>query len=151
VAFFTDGHFEYTVLSKADVDNIRTKFSKAPNSPAWQKSYGEMAKKCAIRRLCKTLPLTIETMAAIEADDRRNSVIDVEPLPPAKSGTAALKAVLTGGVKKEAEVIDVEPEPLDPPREREPGEDDDESPEEFFGRESAELEEKFAKAEGGTT
>jgi len=122
LAVFNDGHFEYTVLSKADVENIRTKFSKAPNSPAWAKSYGEMAKKCAIRRLCKTLPLTIEAMTAIEEDDRRNSVIDVESIPTnGKSASATKLDKALGLDKKEpaAEVIDVEPQT----REREPGEE----------------------------
>jgi len=66
------------VLPKADVEQIRRKSSKAPDSPAWKNYPGEMAKKCAIRRLCKTLPLTIEAREAIEVDDRRHHVIDVE-------------------------------------------------------------------------
>lgn len=91
LAVFTDGHFEYTVLSKDDVENIRKKSSKAPDSPAWKNYPGEMAKKCAIRRLCKMLPLTVEAKEAIELDDRRNNVIDVEvePSPNGKSASAA--------------------------------------------------------------
>jgi recombination protein RecT len=78
LAVFTDNHFEYSVLSRQDVEDIRRKSSKAPDSPAWKNYYGEMAKKCAIRRLCKMLPLTIEAQEAIEADDKRNTVFDVE-------------------------------------------------------------------------
>jgi len=65
LAMFEDGHFEYTVLSKDDVEHIRRKSSKAPDSPAWKNYPGEMAKKCAIRRLCKTLPLTVEAMEGV--------------------------------------------------------------------------------------
>ena len=127
LAVFTDGHFEYTVLSREDVELIRKSFSKASNSPAWTKSYGEMAKKCAIRRLCKTLPLTIEAMEAISEDDRRNNVIDVAfEVKPPTAGARLDKAlgIDRGKGKQEeppAEAMDVEPEA----REREPGEDDD--------------------------
>jgi len=127
LAMFADGHFEYTVLSREDVEHIRKSFSKAPNSPAWAKSYGEMAKKCAIRRLSKTLPLTIEAMEAISEDDRRNTVFDIEPIPTnGKSASAAKLDKALGLDKKEpaAEVLDVEPQA----REREPGEDDDDIP-----------------------
>jgi recombination protein RecT len=116
LAVFKDEHFEYTVLSKEDVENIRTKYSKAPNSPAWQKSYGEMAKKCAIRRLCKTLPLTIEAQEAIEQDDRRNNVIDVDVSMPSAKSTAAAKLDAMLGIEKKPEpetVIEVEPENTD--------------------------------------
>jgi recombination protein RecT len=91
LAMFGDGHFEYTVLSKEDVEHIRRKSSKAPDSPAWKNYPGEMAKKCAIRRLCKTLPLTIEAREAIEQDDRRNNVIDVEVTPMVSGKSASDK------------------------------------------------------------
>jgi len=108
------------VLSKDDVEHIRKKSSKAPNSPAWQNYPGEMAKKCAIRRLCKTLPLTIEAQEAIEQDDHRNTVIDVETQPaiPGKSAAAAKLDKALGlserepetASPEESEIIDVESE-----------------------------------------
>jgi recombination protein RecT len=118
LAMFDDGHFEYTVLSKDDVEHIRKKSSKAPNSPAWANYPGEMAKKCAIRRLCKTLPLTIESREAIEQDDRRNNVIDVD-VTQATSATEQLKQRIGLANPEEDEVpdfgvkspvLDVEPE-----------------------------------------
>lgn len=69
IATFDDGHFEYTVLRYDEVDRIRKLTSKSPNSPAWKNFLGEMAKKVAIRRLCKTLPLTVEAKEAIQHDD----------------------------------------------------------------------------------
>ena len=111
LAVFADGHFEYTVLSKDDVENIRRKSSKAPNSPAWTNYPGEMAKKCAIRRLCKTLPLSIEAKEAIEEDDRRNTVIDIEPVAlNGKSAAAKLDEVLNRNKPNEAETTDAETE-----------------------------------------
>jgi len=116
LAMFADGHFEYTVLSKAEVETIRKKSSKAPNSPAWTNYPGEMAKKCAIRRLCKTLPLTIEAKEAIEQDDLRNNVIDVDVSVGKSAAASKLDAVL--GIDKKApetaaEVIEVETETED--------------------------------------
>jgi recombination protein RecT len=110
IAMFDDGRFEYTVLSKDDVENVRKNYVKGDN-PAWRKSYGEMAKKCAIRRLCKTLPLTIEARDAIEQDDSRNSILDVDvaPAPSGKSATEQLKQKI-GLERKEPEVVDVESE-----------------------------------------
>ena len=110
LALFEDGHFEYTVLSKADVEHIRRKSSKAPDSPAWKNYPGEMAKKCAIRRLCKTLPLTIEAREAIDMDDRKHCVIDVETAPARSTAASKLDEALGLDKPKETEVIDVEPE-----------------------------------------
>ena len=98
LAMFADGHFEHTVLSRDDVEHIRRKSSKAPDSLAWKNYPGEMAKKCAIRRLCKTLPLTIEALDAIEEDDRRHSVIDVTPMPGKSAGAKADEVL---GIKRE--------------------------------------------------
>ena len=103
LAMFADGHFEYTVLSRDDVENIRRKSSKAPDSPAWKNYPGEMAKKCAIRRLCKTLPLTIEALDAIEEDDRRHSVIDVVPMPGKSAGAKADEVL---GIKRGEQTAD---------------------------------------------
>jgi recombination protein RecT len=45
------------VMTKAQVDAIRAK-SQAANGPAWSDNYEEMAKKTALRRLAKLLPLS---------------------------------------------------------------------------------------------
>jgi recombination protein RecT len=44
------------VMTKAQVDAIRAK-SQAANGPAWTDNYEEMAKKTALRRLAKLLPM----------------------------------------------------------------------------------------------
>jgi len=60
VAYFMDGSMRYEAMSKKEIEDIRRKFSKAPNSPAWDKSYGEMCKKVVLRRLCKMLALDFD-------------------------------------------------------------------------------------------
>lgn len=60
VVIFKDGTTRYETMSVKEIEDIRTKFSKAPNSPAWQKSYGEMCKKVVLRRVCKMIDLNFD-------------------------------------------------------------------------------------------
>lgn len=60
VVYFADTSMRYEAMSKKEIEDIRRKFSKAPNSPAWDKSYGEMCKKVVLRRLCKMLALDFD-------------------------------------------------------------------------------------------
>lgn len=49
------GHYLADAMSVDEIEVVR-KASKAPNSPAWTKWYGEMAKKAVIRRASKLWP-----------------------------------------------------------------------------------------------
>lgn len=60
VVYFLDGSMRYETMSKEQVEDVRKKFSKAPNSPAWRDSWPEMAKKAVLRRLCKMLALDFD-------------------------------------------------------------------------------------------
>jgi len=64
VAKFKDGGIHFVALSKDDCEKIRTR-TKYPN-PIWNSDYSEMAKKTAIRRLSKLLPLSAELAIATE-------------------------------------------------------------------------------------
>ena len=74
-------------MTVAEVEAIRSR-SKAGRSGPWVSDWAEMAKKTAVRRLVKLLPLSIEDEAAIkridalEFEDRRErraaAVVDVE-------------------------------------------------------------------------
>lgn len=72
-ARFKDGTKEYEPLTKADLD----KFQKASKSKdrdgnpygPWKDWFDEMAKKSAIRRLAKRLPLSADIMTTISRDD----------------------------------------------------------------------------------
>lgn len=59
VCLFEDGGILYESMSRDDVEVAR-KQSKAKNSPSWEKFWGEMAKKTAIRRLCKNIELDMD-------------------------------------------------------------------------------------------
>lgn len=68
VAKFKDGQYSFLVMSKEDVEKIRSR-SKSPNSGPWVTDYDAMAKKTVIKQLCKYLPMSIEVQKAIAADE----------------------------------------------------------------------------------
>jgi recombination protein RecT len=71
-------------MSVAQVEEIRAK-SKAPNSPAWVSFWGEMAKKCVVKRLAKRLPLSTDDLDWLYEEDE-----DEAPPPrPAVAGPPA--------------------------------------------------------------
>ena len=65
VAKFKDGSFQFVVLSRKQIEKLKAR-SKAANSGPWVTDYEEMAKKTAIRRLSKHLPLSVELAKALE-------------------------------------------------------------------------------------
>lgn len=60
VCVFKDGSNQFEVMSHAEIERHRQRFSKMPNSQGWRDSFDEMAKKTVIRRIIKMLPITIE-------------------------------------------------------------------------------------------
>lgn len=67
VAKYKDGGNHIVVMSREDINSIKngTKYK----NPVWENHFDEMAKKTAIRRLAKLLPLTIELERAAEITD----------------------------------------------------------------------------------
>lgn len=79
VAKLVGGGVQFVVMTKAEIEKIRSG-SKAGNSGPWKDHYEEMAKKTAIRRLMKYLPLSVEKLArALEVDDASDTG---KPAPP---------------------------------------------------------------------
>lgn len=67
VAYYRDGSMSYEVMSKEEIEYIRDNFSKKSKktgtfSDAWEKSFGEMAKKTVLRRLCKHIELDFDSI-----------------------------------------------------------------------------------------
>ena len=69
-AHLMNGGFEFVVLEKADVDKIKSS-SKSQN--IWTAHYEEMAKKTALRRLFKMLPVSAEIVRAVTIEDARET------------------------------------------------------------------------------
>jgi len=99
VANLRDGGIQRCVMTKAQVDRVRDGSAAGKFGP-WKDHYDEMAKKTALRALCKLLPLTIEAVDALERDAEMEREVmadgtSVSPLRP-KSSTSLLAPVPAG-------------------------------------------------------
>lgn len=115
------GHKYREVMSKEDIDYIR---SKSKSGPTWNNWYGEMAKKTVARRLIKQLSLGSRDdrlSSTLESDDEATGIAEASRGPVAPSETAqrvqaaaraAAKPVDTGNAEKVgAGVIDGDTRP----------------------------------------
>ena len=67
ICFYRDGSMIYDTMSKEEIEKVRKNYSKAPNSPSWVKSPGEMYKKTVLRRLCKMISLDFDSIEQRQA------------------------------------------------------------------------------------
>ena len=87
VANLKGGGTQFEVLSRAEIERIRNesanyKFAKPEykESTIWGKYFDDMAKKTAIRRLFKYLPVSIEALRIADEDAKREAGIEIDPL-----------------------------------------------------------------------
>jgi recombination protein RecT len=81
-AVMKSGERQTAVMTIAEVSAIRDR-SRAGKSGPWQTDFAEMAKKTAVRRLSKMLPLSSEIMQHVERDDDQFTMRNVTPTAPA--------------------------------------------------------------------
>jgi recombination protein RecT len=86
IARFKDGSRQLDVMTRAEIDAIRTRSASAMSGP-WVTDFAEMAKKTVVRRMCKYLPLSPELQKALEHEaaieqNVASPIIDVEMLQP---------------------------------------------------------------------
>lgn len=79
VAKLRDGGHQFEVLSVKDVELVRSK-SKAKDFGPWKSDFDEMAKKTAIRKLFKYLPVSVDLQRAFTIEDRAEATNVVEAL-----------------------------------------------------------------------
>jgi len=112
IAKLKDGGYQFEVMSKEEVDEIR-KSSKSGNNGPWVTDYPEMVRKTGIRRLFKYLPISIEdnaiNMAAgldEEADrgEQNNSALVVNDEGVTREETSAERLKKKVGKVSEKEV-----------------------------------------------
>jgi len=64
-----DGATDFRVMTKAQIDKHRDRYSKMAHGPAWSNSYAAMGMKTVIRQLCKFLNLSPQLTAATIIDE----------------------------------------------------------------------------------
>ena len=75
VAKLKGGGVQFEVMSKSDVLKVKAS-SKAGSNGPWVSHFDEMAKKTAIRRLFKYLPVSIELTQSVILDEKADAGID---------------------------------------------------------------------------
>lgn len=112
--FSRSGDYQAIFMTKAEVDTVRAR-SRAGASGPWSTDYEEMAKKTAVRRLAKLMPLTVEAAEAIERDDESNYDVDSTAVEVVQeSAQTAVKASIAAKRKQ----LVIQPETttvVDPP------------------------------------
>lgn len=68
-AVMSDGRVDYEIMSVDEVEGVRQSYSRAKDSSPWKNSWGEMAKKTAIKRHSKRWDMSPEIRQALNADD----------------------------------------------------------------------------------
>ena len=129
VAKFKDGSTQVEILSKRDLDKIKA-VSQSKTGP-WGDWEDEMARKSAVRRLCKYLPFSDELDHAIETSDRATGVADFtietqgEDVPePAQEPRALAEPSRTINLAEQLAAARAQEELASKPVERQPGEDE---------------------------
>lgn len=98
------GEPQFVVLTRNQIEKARqrSQTGKDGNGP-WGSDYVEMAKKTAVRRLCKLLPMTVEAANAEALDERPLMLGDIGVAP------ADHDAIEASGIDTETgEIIDAE-------------------------------------------
>lgn len=92
-ATFKDGMKKSEVMSKSEIEEIR-QGSKAKDSGPWKNHWNEMAKKSAVRRLQKWLPISSEIAHLSELeDDRFDNNIQHDAAPRKSVASAVFDAI----------------------------------------------------------
>ena len=119
MAWFVCGGHQLEVMTKAEIDKIKSRSKASTNGP-WKTDYEEMARKTVVRRLTKYLPKSIEMARALDAEDSTAGgdydfgeikMKDITPEPDEKTKTERLKEDIAK--REEPAVADGCPEYLD--------------------------------------
>jgi recombination protein RecT len=78
IAVMKSGEKQSATMTREEVELIRSR-SRAGKSGPWVTDWAEMAKKTAVRRLSKMLPLSSEVMQHLERDDDQFPARNVTP------------------------------------------------------------------------
>lgn len=78
VAKMKDGGYSFLVMSKKDIEKHRDQFSKSKDRNGqvygpWKDHFDAMAKKTVLRQLINYLPISVEQLSGVAADERTGS------------------------------------------------------------------------------
>lgn len=71
-----NGGYGFEVMSKAEVNKHRNKYSKAANSPAWKDAWEEMAKKTVVKKALKYAPLKTDFVREMNTDESTMNMVE---------------------------------------------------------------------------
>lgn len=102
IATMKDGACYIEIMSKADVEKVRST-SRAKDAGPWKDWWSEMARKTAIRRLSKRLPMSTDLEDVIRRDDDLYDLSPAsgQPKPPAEPGRPNRAAAVVGAASSE--------------------------------------------------
>lgn len=71
VCHYTDGGYNFVVLSKSDIERLRMRSPMQKENPsgAWATDYEAMAKAKALKQLSKYMPLNLDQQMAVNSDE----------------------------------------------------------------------------------
>ena len=85
------------VLSRGEIEKVHAR-SKAADDGPWVSDWSEMAKKTAVKRLVKMLPMSVELADAVAHDDEvvYGDLKDANPKPEREKATISLDQLKVG-------------------------------------------------------
>lgn len=92
-AKFKDGTIQNEPMTVADIEKVRNA-SRAKNAGPWKDWWDEMARKTAIRRLSKYLPLSAEDRRVLEDDEDQTEFASMKSVAVAQPQDISATAVL---------------------------------------------------------
>jgi len=95
VVKYKDGSNDFEVMTRNEVEAVRAR-SKASKSGPWVTDWDEMAKKTAIRRLSKRMPMSVELAQALAQDERVRTEVDLSDLDVAPVDPEAIDGEVIG-------------------------------------------------------
>jgi recombination protein RecT len=101
-----DGGAQFEVMTKAQVDAHRDRYSRAAKQGPWVTEYPEMGKKTVLRRVLKLSPASIEVQQAVDLDERAELQLpqhlgDVSGLPAEDEGNGGKLDALTATLEEQ--------------------------------------------------
>jgi len=115
VVLFKDGGLLYETMSVDDIQSVRNNYSKASQSKAWKNSFDEMCKKTVLRRLCKHVETSFESVEAHGAWEDGSGMDFAAPIAPVSDKEEVIDVFADVAGDQEVETVVAEMEQMEFP------------------------------------